>query len=280
MVELSVPVSDFEAFSKAYELGADSVFVCLKGFSLGTSSGSFTLKDIEQLEKLKPQGKRLYCAIDCFFHNPKISELDSALENYSFDCIDAFIISDIGILSTIRKHFPNVAVHLSSFANCLNNNSAEMFSKLGLNRIILGHEANKDDISKIANQRHDFEIEVQVYGTMCMSYSGRTLLSTHFENCKVPSSKLAIEEEQRKGLFFPIEEKNGFITVLSSKELNLLGELQTLISCGVNVFRIENPNSDSSYLENVIPLFKQRESLNNTQCTGFFNSNGPIDFQS
>lgn len=265
-IELLSPAGNMEKLRTAFEYGADAVYMGLKDFSLRTKSDNF---DFSQFSRLKQysEGKKVYLAVNIYFHEDDIKKLKeqiNSIKNYSFD---GFIISDIGIFDIIKDSFPEAEIHLSTQANCINSLSAKAYSKMGFNRIILGRETPLSDIKKIRDENPDLGIEVFCHGAMCMAYSGRCLLSSHLtgrsanmgdcsHTCRW-NYRLALEEESRPGVYYPIAEGNSFTTILSSKDLCMIDHLSDLRNAGVDSVKIEGRMKSTYYVATVTRAYRK-----------------------
>jgi putative protease len=235
---------------------------------------------------------------------------------------DAFIISDLGLVPILQDALgDDVELHLSTQASCTNSSSASMYRKMGFSRVILGRETPLDDIKRIKDANPDLQLEVFVHGAMCMAYSGRCLLSSHLAGrsanqgdcshaCRwnyrlatteaieevLKSGALALEEEQRSGVYYPISEQDGYTTILSSKDLCMIDHLGELVEAGVDSLKIEGRMKSSYYVAVVTRAYRKaldnlgtgdegwrayREDLFNIShreySTGFFFGHGPVD---
>jgi U32 family peptidase len=246
-MELVAPAGNREKLRAAYLFGADAVYIGLQSFSLRSKADNFAFEDHELIMEVKPRGKKLYCACNIFFHDRDIYRLEEHLEQISAYPFDAFIVSDLGIRSVIRRHFPDVNLHLSTQANCLNTEAAKMFKDLGFSRIILGRELHLKDIEQIRTKA-DIPVEVFVHGAMCLAYSGRCFLSAYMAGRSANKGDcahtcrwkyLVLEEEERKGEYFPIYEGDEYTVILSSKDLCMIDHLSELQDAGVDAIKIE-----------------------------------------
>ena len=215
---------------------------------------------------------------------------------------DAFIVSDIGTVQFFRKNFPDKELHLSTQASCINSETAKMYRDMGFSRIILGREASLDDIKRIKDKVPELELEAFVHGAMCMAYSGRCLLSAHLagrsgnqgdcaHTCRW-KYRLALEEEERPGVYYPIDEEDDYTTILSSKDLCMIDHVKELEDAGLSSLKIEGRMKSVYYVAVVTRAY--RKALDNDPeldrykrdifdvshrefTTGFFFSSGPIE---
>jgi putative protease len=183
-MELLSPAGNLEKLEYVYRYGADAAYIGIGNFSLRAKADSLLQDSLqndhgiirENIRKIKGD-KKLYGALNIFFHNPDLRRLEENLDYLSLYPLDAFIISDIGILPLLRKRFPGAEFHLSTQANCTNSEAARMYRDMGFSRIILGREVSLSEIEEIKRSVEDLELEAFVHGAMCLAYSGRCFLS-------------------------------------------------------------------------------------------------------
>ncbi len=313
-VELLSPAGNLEKLRLAFAYGADAAYLGLSDFSLRSNAKNFTTDDLEQVRALKAgSGKRLYCTLNMLFDEANLALLKEQLPVIKTWPFDAFIISDIGLVPLLQDALgPSVELHLSTQASCTNSSSASMYKKMGFRRVILGRETPLEDIRRIKDANPDLELEVFVHGAMCMAYSGRCLLSSHLtgrsanqgdcsHTCRwnyqlLQSGEMALEEEQRKGVYYPVIEQDGYTTILSSKDLCMIDHLQQLVDCGVDSLKIEGRMKSSYYVAVVTRAYRKaldalqtgdenwktfRQDLfdisHREYSTGFFFGHGPVD---
>jgi len=246
-MELLSPAGSIEKLFYAYEYGADAAYIGLKNFSLRAKADNFNDDEYNEIKKIK-KNKKLYAALNIYFHDSDIKLLEQEIEYISLYPIDAFIVSDPGILPLLQKHFPKTDLHLSTQANCVNSNSAKLYRDMGFSRIIPGRELSLKEIEAIKNNVDNLEIEVFIHGAMCLTYSGRCFLSKYLTDRSANKGDCAhscrwqykvLEESERKGEFFPVIEGENFTSILSSKDLCMIDHLQDLKNAGVDSLKIE-----------------------------------------
>ena len=247
MSELLAPAGNLEKLETVCRFGADAAYIGLKNFSLRKRADNFFESEATRMAQIKG-GRRLYGALNIYFHN---SDLNALFENREFlaACpLDGFIVSDPGIVEWLQTNFPERQLHLSTQANCLNREAVKFYRRLGFSRIVLGRETSLDEIKEIKDAVPDLELEVFVHGAMCLAYSGRCFLSRFMANRSANGGDCAhscrweyrvLEEKERPGEFFPVEADERYTAVLSSKDLCLLHDLKTLQDAGVDSFKIE-----------------------------------------
>ncbi len=273
-IELLSPAGNIEKLETAFLYGADAAYMGLTSFSLRKNAGNFGEKEKERVRELKAKtGKKLYCTMNILFHEKQIEELLSMKDEIKTWPFDAFIVSDIGTVDFLKTNFPEKELHLSTQASCINSESAKAYYRMGFDRVILGREASIDDIKRIKDKVPELELEAFVHGAMCMAYSGRCILSAHLagrsgnqgdcsHTCRW-NYKLhyALEEEERPGLYYPIEENEGYTTILSSKDLCMIDHVKELEAAGLSSLKIEGRMKSVYYVAVVTRAY--RKALDN-----------------
>lgn len=246
-MELLAPAGSVDKLKVAYQYGADAAYIGIRNFSLRQKADNFHEQEYLELRKIK-NGKKLFGAINIFFHEPDLENLRLNLDYLSNYPLDAFIVSDLGAASILRKRFPDTPLHLSTQANCLNSESVKAYQSLGFQRIIPGREATMEQLKRIKDAVPDMELEVFVHGAMCIAYSGRCLLSSEMtgrsgnhgectHSCRW--SYRVLEEGKRPGEYYPIVEGDNFTSILSSRDLCMIDHLPELKEIGVDSIKIE-----------------------------------------
>lgn len=246
-MELLAPAGNIEKLKYAYQYGADAAYIGIKDFSLRAKAENFGRDEVAYIKEIKGN-KKLYCALNIFSHNEDIRKLEEHMEQFADYPFDAFIISDLGILSLMKKRFPDKEMHLSTQANCLNGEAAKIYRDLGFSRLILGRETPLKDIYEMKKSVPDVELETFVHGAMCMAYSGRCFLSAMMTDRSANQGSCAhscrwnyrvLEEKERPGEYYPIEEGDNFTTIMSSKDLCMIDHIQELKDVGIDSVKIE-----------------------------------------
>ena len=246
-MELLSPAGSIEKLYYAYAYGADAAYIGIKNFSLRAKADNFKTDEHLRISKLK-KNKKLYVALNIYFHNSDLYNLEQNIDYISEYPVDAFIISDIGTLPIVKKYFPSTELHLSTQANCVNTEAAKMYRDMGFSRIIPGRELSLKEISDIKNALPDLEMEVFVHGAMCLAYSGRCFLSKYLADRSGNQGDCAhscrwqyrvLEESERPGEYFPVVEGENFTSVMSSKDLCMIDHLNDLKNAGVDSLKIE-----------------------------------------
>ena len=268
-IELLSPAGNYEKLATAFNYGADAAYMGMTEFSLRANAGNFSIEEAEKVRALKEKtGKKVYCTLNILFREKQMEKLLSEKDEIGSWPFDAFIVSDIGTVPFLRKNFPEKELHLSTQASCLNSESVKMYRDMGFKRIILGREASLDDIRRIKDKVPEMELEAFVHGAMCMSYSGRCMLSSFLtgrsanrgdcsHNCRWNYRMYALEEEERKGHYYPIEENDGYTTIISSKDLCMIDHVKELEEAGLSSLKIEGRMKSVYYVAVVTRAYRK-----------------------
>ncbi len=245
--ELLAPAGNIEKLKTVYNYGADAAYIGTSHFSLRSRADNFDTDTIAELKGLKGE-KKLYCALNIYFHDEDIEKLERTIDEIAAYPFDAFIVSDPGAAAVLRKRLSSPVLHLSTQANCINTESAKAYRDSGYSRIILGRELSLKQIENIKRAVPDIELEVFVHGAMCWAYSGRCYLSAFLSSRSANKGSCAhscrweyrvLEERERPGEYLPVEEGAEFTTILSSKDLFMFDHVHKLIDAGVDSLKIE-----------------------------------------
>lgn len=275
--ELLAPAGDMERLKVALAYGADAVYLGGKNFGLRAFSGNFSTIELEQACRYAHErNRKVYVTVNIFPHNADLNELPSYLRTLGAAGCDAILVADPGVFSTAREVIPEMPIHISTQANTTNWRSAQFWQKLGAERVVLARELSLGEISEI-RQKVSMELECFVHGAMCISYSGRCLMSSYMTGrsgnrgeCAQPCRwQYALVEQKRPGEYFPVEEDTRGTYILNSRDLCLLGHLPELAVAGVQSFKIEGRMKSVHYLATVVRVY--REALD---CL----ANSPDDF--
>lgn len=246
-MEVLAPAGNVEKLKYAYLYGADAAYIGIKNFSLRQKADNFRDDEYKIIQEIKGN-KKLYAALNIYFHEGDLARLDENLDYISNYPFDAFIISDIGVVKKLQKHFPKAELHLSTQANCVNSESVKMYRDMGFTRIVLGRETSLNEIEKIKTSAPDVELECFIHGAMCLAYSGRCFLSAWMADRSGNQGACShscrwdyrvLEEGKRPGEYYPIYEGDGFTSILSSKDICMIDHLKKLRDAGVDSLKIE-----------------------------------------
>ncbi|MBE3579612.1 MAG: U32 family peptidase [Caldanaerobacter subterraneus] len=266
MLELLAPVGDLERLKVAVKYGADAVYFGGQNYSLRAYVG-LTLDEIKEgVRYLKKSNRKAYITINIFPHNEDLEELPEYIKKVIDLGVDAVIVSDLGVFSIVKEIAPEIDVHISTQANTVNYLTANFWHRLGARRIILARELSLKEIKEIRDKTPpSLELEAFVHGAMCISYSGRCLLSNYLTGrdankgeCAQPCRwKYYLMEEKRPGEYFPIEEDGRGAYILNSKDLCMIEYIPQLVEAGVTSFKIEGRNKSAYYVAVVTRAYRK-----------------------
>lgn len=266
-IELLAPAGDLEKLKIAIEYGADAVYFGGEVFSLRAGAGGLSVEEIkEALEYVHSRGKKAYITLNIYAHDEDIKPLEDYLKKLKSLPIDAYIVSDPGVAMMIRDIIPLADIHLSTQANTTNYLSAQFWFRQGIKRIILARELSFDEIRKMRAQiPAGMDLEAFVHGAMCISYSGRCLLSNYMTHrdanrglCAHPCRyKYRLEEEKRPGEYYPIEEDDRGTYIFNSSDLCMLQHMPDIIEAGISSAKIEGRMKSIFYIACVVNAYRQ-----------------------
>ncbi len=267
MIELLSPAGNFEKLKTAVYYGADAVYFAGKKYGLRAFSDNFELDELKQsVDYCHEHNVKAYITINIIAHNRDFDGLEEYVKYLYSIGVDAVIVADIGIIDFIRNVEPNLAIHVSTQANITNKYSAKFFVDRGVKRIILARELSITEIKEIRDFiPQDIEIEAFVHGAMCISYSGRCLLSNYLAkrdaNCgacvQACRWEYTITERNRQGEQYPIEQDSRGTYILNSKDLNMLDYIDQLYKAGVTSFKIEGRMKSPYYVATVTNAYRR-----------------------
>lgn len=265
--EILAPAGDYDKLVAALQYGADAVYLGGEEFSMRVACSNFTDDDIKRgIDLAKSMGRKIYIATNVIMKNNDIENVGKFAEKiYSYGA-DAIILSDIGAFDTVKNAVPNLDIHVSTQANTNNYASANMWHKLGATRVVLSREMTYQEVKEL-RQKTDpaLELELFVHGAMCVSYSGRCLLSSFMTGreanrgaCAQPCRwKYYLMEEKRPGEYMPVFEGDTGSYFFNSKDLCLIEFIPELIDSGVTSFKIEGRVKSEYYVANTVKAYRQ-----------------------
>lgn len=266
-VELLAPAGDLEKFKTAIQYGADAVYLAGDKLGLRTASKNLSLDDIKEATKLAHDlDKKVYLTLNVISHNKDLEGVDEYIQSLDEAGVDAFIVSDPGIFQKVKTLAPSKEIHISTQANITNTATVEFWKSLGADRVILARELSLEEIKEIKDEVKDsIMIEAFVHGAMCMSYSGRCLLSNfmtgrsaNMGDCAHPCRyKYYLMEETRPGEYYPITEDEKGSYIMNSKDLCMINYIPELIEAGVDSFKIEGRVKSEYYVATVINQYRR-----------------------
>ena len=256
-IELLAPAGDMERLKMAVAYGADAVYLAGTTFGMRTFAGNFTPEELKEAVTLcKANNVRVHVTCNTMPRNDEIARLPEWLEYINEVGVTAAIMADVGVLSMCKKYAPNVECHISTQASIVNYASANAWYDLGAKRVILARETSLDEIREIrAKTPKELEIEVFGHGAMCVSYSGRCLLSNYMTGrdsnrgaCAQPCRyKYALMEEKRPGEYFPVYEDEQGTYIMNSKDMCMIDHVGELMDIGLDSLKIEGRAKSAYY---------------------------------
>lgn len=264
--EVLAPCGDFERLIAAIKFGADAVYLAGEEFGMRAAATNFNNENLAKaVTYAHERGVKVYVTCNTLPRNDELSRLPDFLKYAQEVGVDAFIASDIGVLAMIKEHTPSMEIHISTQAGIVNYATANAFYQMGCKRIVLARETSIEEIAEIrAHIPDDMDIEVFVHGAMCVSFSGRCLLSNYLVNRDANRGECAqpcrwgyhLVEEKRPGEFFPIFEDEKGTHILNAKDLCMLDYIDKLIKAGVTSLKIEGRAKSAYYVSVVTNAYK------------------------
>lgn len=308
--ELLAPAGDMERLSAAVEYGADAVYLGSDCFGMRTAAASFGGDELKKAcNYAHSKNVKVYLTCNTVPRNGELKFLPSFIEYAVGSGVDAFIVTDIGVMKIIQKYAPNAEIHISTQAGITNYAAANAFYELGAKRIVTARELSLDEIAEIRiNTPKELEIECFVHGAMCVSFSGRCLLSNYMTgrdsnrgDCAQPCRwRYSLVEEKRPNEYFPVEQDNTGTYIMNSRDMCLIEHIPQLAEAGINSFKIEGRAKSAYYTAVSVNAYRcaidsyvksgfdfnykpeqwildeVRKASNRQYCTGFYFST-PMD---
>ena len=267
MLELLMPAGNLKKLKTAFHFGADAVYIGGKQFSLRAFADNFSEEEmIEGINFAHALGKKVYVTVNIFAKN---SDLENAKEYFEFlqkVKADAVLISDIGLVTLCKEVAPDLTIHLSTQANTTNILAVKFWQSMGVKRVVLARELGYDEILSIHNAVPDMELEAFVHGAMCMSYSGRCLLSSYFSNrsanrgaCIQPCrwGYRITETERHEGKPLDIEQDERGTYFMNSRDLRLLRHIPEIAQSGIVSLKVEGRMKSEFYVATVARAYRK-----------------------
>ena len=256
-IELLAPAGDMERLQMAVAYGADAVYLAGNTFGMRSFAGNFSPEELKTAVALcRSHGVRVHVTCNTMPRNDEIARLPEWLEYLEALGVDAVILADVGVLALAKKHAPHVQRHISTQASVVNYQSAQAWHDLGASRVILARELSLEEIQEIrAKTPPELELEVFAHGAMCVSYSGRCLLSNYMTgrdsnrgSCAQPCRyQYALMEEKRPGEYFPVYEENGETYIMNSRDMCMIDHVADLLKAGVSSLKLEGRAKSAYY---------------------------------
>lgn len=265
--ELLAPAGDMERFDRALYFGADAIYLGGSAFSMRAAPANFEFDELKQAcDKAHKQNVKVYLTCNTVPRNNEIDTLPEYLLSWKEAGVDAFIISDMGVMSLAKKYTPDVDIHISTQAGITNYASATQWFNLGATRIVTARELSMEDIAVLrAKTPKELEIECFVHGAMCVSFSGRCLLSNYLVgrdsnrgDCAQPCRwQYSLMEKTRQGEYFPIDEDDNGTFIMNSKDMCMIEHIPDLVKAGISSFKIEGRAKSAYYTSVVTNAYRQ-----------------------
>ena len=265
--ELLIPASSLEVLKTAVIFGADAVYIGGEAFGLRAKAKNFSMEDMKEgIQFAHAHEVRVYVTANILAHNGDLSGVEAYFQELKAIGPDALIISDPGVFTIAKRICPEIEIHISTQANNTNYATYRFWHELGAKRVVSARELSMKEIKEIrANIPDDLEIETFVHGAMCISYSGRCLLSNYFTGrdanqgaCTHPCRwKYAVMEESRPGEYLPVYENERGTYIFNSKDLCMIGHIPVLIDAGIDSFKIEGRMKTALYVATVARTYRK-----------------------
>lgn len=265
--ELLAPGGSLEKLKTAIMYGADAVYIGGEAFSLRVAAENFSKEDMKEgIKYAHDRGKKVYLTANIFPHNSDIDEFEKYIEEIRPLGFDAVLISDLGMFDIMRTLAPEIPIHVSTQANNVNYRSAMMWHRLGAKRVVLAREMSFKEIAEIQDKiPDDLELEAFVHGAMCISYSGRCLLSNYMTSrdsnmgaCSHPCRwNYKLVEEKRPGQYMDVFENERGTFIFNSKDLCMIEHIPELVKSGISSFKIEGRVKTPYYVATVVGAYRR-----------------------
>ena len=270
--EILSPAGDFEKLRFAVAYGADAVYMAGKSFGMRTASGNFTPDEMAQaVEYCHRHGVKAYVTANTMPRDNELAALPEYLQHLDACGVDGIIAADLGVMGMVKRYAPHAELHVSTQTSIVNSETAKAYGAMGASRIVLARELSMEEIRRIRdNIPPELEIEAFVHGAMCMSYSGRCVLSNYLAkgrdanrgNCAQPCRwQYRVVEEYRPGEYMPIYEDESGTYIFNSKDMNMLGHIPELVDAGIDSLKIEGRVKTAYYAAVVTNAYRRALDL-------------------
>ena len=256
-IELLAPAGDMERLEMAVAYGADAVYLAGTAFGMRSFAGNFTPEELKRAVDLcHKKGVRVHVTCNTMPRNDEVARLPEWLTYLDQVGVDAVILADVGVMALAGKYAPHVQRHISTQASIVNYETARAWHDLGADRVILARELSLDEIREIrAKTPPELELEAFAHGAMCVSYSGRCLLSNYMTGrdsnrgaCAQPCRyQYALMEEKRPGEYFPVYEENGETYIMNSRDMCTIDHVAQLMDAGLDSLKLEGRAKSAYY---------------------------------
>lgn len=265
-VELLAPAGDLNKLKTAINYGADAVYLGGESFGLRKASKNFTMEEIaEGVKYAHDRGKKVHVTLNIIPHNKDIVGVEDYVRELYNIGVDALIVADPGMIMKVQEAEPRMNIHISTQGSVTNSSTVKFWDKMGAERVVLARELSLEEIKGIIEDtNNEVQIETFAHGAMCMSYSGRCLLSNYMtgrdanmgdcsQACRY---KYHLVEEKRPGEYFPIEEHEEGTFIMNSKDLCMIQDVHKLIEAGITSLKIEGRVKSEYYLATIIRTYR------------------------
>lgn len=264
--EVLAPAGDLERLTAAVDYGADAVYLGGKSFGMRAAPQNFTCEQLDEAVKMcHSRGVKVYLTCNTLPRNDEIPYFEQFMEEAKQCNVDAVIVADLGLLSLVKKYAPDMEIHMSTQTGIVNYVTANELYNMGAKRIVLARELSLEEISEIrAKTPKELDIEAFVHGAMCVSFSGRCLLSQYLVNRDANRGQCAqpcrwgyhLMEEKRTDQFFPVFEDEQGTYILNAKDLCMIDHLDKVVKAGVTSLKIEGRAKSSYYVSVVTNAYR------------------------
>ena len=265
-IELLAPAGDINKLKTAVEYGADAVYLGGESFGLRKASKNFSMEDIKwATDYLHERGKKIHVTLNIIPHDKDIEGVEEYIKDLYDIGVDALIVADPGMFMKVKEVAKDFPIHISTQGSVTNQETVKFWQQLGAERVVMARELSLKEVSDIIKEVGDsIEIETFAHGAMCMSYSGRCLLSNYMTgrdanmgDCAQPCRyKYHLVEEKRPGEYFPIEEHDEGTFIMNSKDLCMIEHIDDMIKAGIASLKIEGRVKSEYYLATVIRSYR------------------------
>lgn len=266
MIELLAPAGDLSHMKTAFMYGADACYIGGIEFGLRKAATNFTRDDLkEAVEFANKNNKKIYVTLNIIPHEGDFEGMVDYIKFLDEIGVHAVIVSDPGVFSLVKEN-SNLQIHISTQGSVTNSNTINFWHKMGASRVVLARELSLEEISTIRkNIAPEMELEAFCHGAMCMSYSGRCLMSSYMTgrdpnkgDCAHPCRyKYYLMEEKRPGEYFPIEETEGGTYIMNSKDMKTISFVEKLIEAGITSLKIEGRVKSAYYIATVVRAYRR-----------------------
>lgn len=265
--ELLAPGGSLEKLKTAIDYGADAVYIGGEAFGLRVAAENFSLDDMKEgINYAHQRGKKVYLTANIIPHNDDIDEFEKYIEEIRPLGFDGVLVADLGMFDVMKKLAPEIPIHISTQANNVNYRSATAWYNMGAKRVVLAREMSFSEIKEIRKRiPKDLEIEAFVHGAMCISYSGRCLLSNYMTHrdanggaCAHPCRwNYSLVEQTRPGEYMDVFENERGTFIFNSKDLCMIEHIPELIESGISSLKIEGRVKTSYYVATIVKAYRE-----------------------